>query len=85
MDEIYNHISSDPEKKYLAIQNRLVLGCFDTQLEAEARCSEEIQKDRVKLLLKHRLLKKLLKKHNGYMTDYYLVCEVKNYEIPKLF
>lgn len=61
MDEIYNHISSNPEKKYLAIQNRLVLGCYDTQAEAEVRCSEEIQKDRIQLLLKHRLLKKILK------------------------
>ena len=85
MDDIFQHISGNPDAKYLAIQNKLVLGCYDTYEQAEARIKTEIERDRLKILLKHKLLKKILKKHNGFLTDYYLITEVKAYEIPKLF
>lgn len=80
-----SHISSQPDGKFLALQNNRVLGLFDSYEEACARCNDEIQRDRISLLLKRRLLKKFLKKHDSFITDYYIVAEVKNYEIPKLF
>ena len=86
-DEIIASLSSGTPGKFLAIQNRRVLGVFATYDEAVARCNEEIQKDRYELLLKRTLLRSLIKKLNkgDCITDYYIVAEVQNYEIPKLF
>ena len=76
----------DIQPIYLAIQNNVVLGVFNSRPEADARIQAEIQKDRMNLLLKKGLLKKLLKKSSDFkFDDIYFVAEVKSYEIPQLF
>ena len=74
-------------KLYLAIQNKRVLGSFDTLEEAQDRINQEISKDRIALLLKKSLLKKLVKKakENDLYTDIYIISEVISSEIPQLF
>lgn len=86
-DPVYVNLSSGTEGHFLAIQNKKVLGVFASYDEAVNRCNEEIQKDRFYLLSKRFLLSKLIKKlrSDDYITDYYVVAEVKNYEVPKLF
>lgn len=72
---------------YLAIQNKRVLGSFDTREEASERINQEISKDRIALLLKKSLLKKFVKKAQAgdLYTDIYIIAEVLESEIPQLF
>lgn len=58
---------------YLAIQNSLILGAFETQEAAVARCKEEIKKDSLELLMKKKLIKKVLKGQIPINGNRYLV------------
>lgn len=96
---LYAHLSNFPLTRditcmdntkpiYLAVQNNIVLGIFDSVEGAEERINAEIQKDRLNLLLKKGLLKKLLKTKGSKefkFDDVYVIAEVKSYEIPQLF
>lgn len=61
---------------YLAIQNSLILGAFETLEAAEARCKEEIKKDSLELLLKKKLIKKVLKGQIPINGNRYLVASI---------
>lgn len=61
---------------YLAIQNSLILGAFETSEEAEARCREEIKKDSLELFLKKKLIKKVLKGQIPVNGNRYLVARI---------
>lgn len=61
---------------YLAIQNSLILGAFETMEAAEARCKEEIKKDSLELLLKKKLIKKVLKGQIPINGNRYLVAVI---------
>lgn len=61
---------------YLAIQNSLILGAFDTEESAEARCKEEIKKDSLELLLKKKVIKKILKGQIPVNGNRYLVARI---------
>lgn len=61
---------------YLAIQNSLILGAFETPEAAEARCKEEIKKDSLELLMKKKLIKKVLKGQIPINGNRYLVAVI---------
>lgn len=61
---------------YLAIQNSLILGAFETPQAAEARCKEEIKKDSLELLMKKKLIKKVLKGQIPINGNRYLVAVI---------
>lgn len=61
---------------YLAIQNSLILGAFETAEQAEARCLEEIEKDKLELLLKKKVIKKILKGQIPINGNRYLVAMI---------
>lgn len=65
-------------KKYMACQNDYILGFYDTVDEAQARISDEMERDKLELLLKRRVLRRLLKKHQPIINNNYFVAEVKD-------
>lgn len=63
-------------KKFIACQNNRVLGFYETKEAADSAIENEKLRDRLQLLLKRRLLKKLLKSGTDVFTDIYYVAEV---------
>lgn len=61
---------------YIASQNSLILGSFDTEELATNRCLEEIKRDDLQLVLKKKLLKKVLKGQIPINGNTYLVSKV---------
>lgn len=61
---------------YIASQNSLILGSFDTEELATKRCLEEIKRDDLQLVLKKKLLKKVLKGQIPINGNTYLVSKV---------
>lgn len=60
--------------KYIACQNSVILGIFDSIDEAEACINQEKQRDFLSVVAKKALLKKLQKKgSNIALHDYYIL------------
>lgn len=82
-----NSVGSDPakmditsgfesDKVFIACQDKKVLGAYASKEEAMKRIEEEKERDKLELLLKRSLLKKLLKSGKSLTTNYYYVAEV---------
>lgn len=61
---------------YMAIQDKDVLGIYDSLDAARQRIQEEQRRDELQLVLKKKLLKKLIRSGEVRIHDY-LVAEIK--------
>ena len=61
---------------FVVFQNNRIVGVADSLEEARIIKEDEIQKDKLQLLLKKRILKKLLRSGKALVTDQYFICEV---------
>lgn len=65
-------------RRFIALQDKKILGIFNTREEAHKECLNEIERDKFWLIFKKRILKRLLKNHEPlhWLGGLYAVAEI---------